>query len=115
MLNQIRSELEKTAGIQRIEDRASALDSALTRIKEILEDEELTEQERKVVGNLIRSHCRQFLVALQPYGNSGYSEALPIFHLVMNHAKLFLDVSEEEPEKFAELKRFVACIGEKTS
>lgn len=112
MLEKIRNNLEKTATVLRIEDRAKALDAALRHINEIIEDEDLCDKDRKILENMVNSHCRQFLVRLKEYGNSGYSEVVPLFNLITNNIKTFGEIVQKDPDLADELSRFFACVND---
>ena len=110
MLEEARRALEETAKIDNLVNRAEGLDVCLSWIADELKECDLTAHEMKVVDNICKAHCREFVSFLSKYGNSGYEEAAPILDLFMNHIQLWVEIDKEHPELLANIRPFFECI-----
>lgn len=110
MIEEIRTSLEEISKIDDLITRAEGLDACLSWIKDELEECDLTERDLKVVDNICKSHCREFVSFLSMYGNSGYEEAAPLSELFLNHIQLWVEIDKEDPGFLVSVRPFFDCI-----
>ncbi|TLM67371.1 MAG: hypothetical protein FDZ69_04565 [Deltaproteobacteria bacterium] len=109
-IENIRKELDNIQNLSTIEDKAKTLASCLHKIKEIMEYVDLSERDIKLLNNLRISYLRNFVDQLKKYGNSGYSEALPLMNLLLENADIIAQLDEIDPGLTSDLRRFFRCI-----
>jgi len=110
MIEEVRTSLEEISKNDDLITRAGELDACLSWIRDELEDCDISERELKVVDNVCKAHCREFVRTLATYGNSGYEEAGPLSELFLNHIQLWVEIDKEAPGVLVGVRPFFDCI-----